>query len=104
MGRRLFATLVSGVLSGLLCLGLPACNQKPDTALCGRYYRHLLELQDRDGHPGVAAGLKTADAKPGIIEHCMQLDRETAECSVQSQSLSDSAACETPATTPDPEQ
>lgn len=76
----------------LACLA-GACSAKPDTALCGRYYRQILHLQ-QEGLSGVLAGLKTSQGKSAVIDHCMQMERADVECVLQAGSLSAAESCE----------
>lgn len=84
------AALAIGVLSATA-----ACNSKPDTALCGRYYRHTLTVQERDGQPGALAGLKTEGAKRAMLNHCTsELNRAQVDCVLNSTSTFEATACE----------
>ncbi|MCR9142394.1 MAG: hypothetical protein NXI24_09095 [bacterium] len=80
-------------LAGLLA-ATSACNSKPNTALCGRYYRHMLAVQERDGQPGALAGLKTEGAKRAVLNHCMELDRAQVECVLDAGDTHTATSCE----------
>ncbi len=81
------------LMSLVLLLAAGACSSKPDTALCGRYYRQILHLQ-AEGLSGVLAGLKTSQGKSAVIDHCLQLERAEVECVLQANSLSAAESCE----------
>lgn len=71
-----------------------ACSSKPDTALCGRYYRHMLTIQEHYGQPGALAGLKTQGAKHAVLDHCMQLNTTQVQCVLESEGTADATLCE----------
>ncbi|MEQ9363652.1 MAG: hypothetical protein RIF32_05385 [Leptospirales bacterium] len=91
--RAIRAVLTTALVTGLAALTV-GCNSKPNTALCGRYYRHTLTIQERDGQPGALAGLKTEGAKRAVLNHCLQLDRAQVECVLDAGSTTGATACE----------
>lgn len=84
----------ASILAGCIAAPFVACNSKPNPALCGRYYRHLLTLEERGGHPGTLAGLKTGEAKRAVLDHCMQLNKSHVECSLQADGVGSAIQCE----------
>jgi len=85
---------ISTFFAGLLFLGTVGCSGKPDIALCGQYYRHLLQLQ-QNSHHGILAAMKTSQGKDAIINYCLSLEKSRVECSLSTGDLSAANHCET---------
>ncbi|MBI3395027.1 MAG: hypothetical protein HY042_04260 [Spirochaetia bacterium] len=69
------------------------CNRKPDAALCGSYYTHLIQLH-QGGHKGVLAALKTTEGKRAVVTYCMTLTKSQVDCASKSPSVEGAASCE----------
>lgn len=80
--------------AGLLLLGAVACSGKPDIALCGQYYRHLLQLQ-QGSHRGILAAMKTSQGKEAILNYCLALEKSRVECVLNVGDLGGANHCET---------
>jgi len=70
-----------------------SCSSKPDAAECGKYYRHLVTLQQA-GHKGILAALKSSEGKNSVIRYCMSLRKKQVTCAEKADNLNDAAACE----------
>lgn len=73
---------------------MTGCDGKPDSALCGQYYRHLLDVQ-RQGPRALLLASQTSQGKTAIVNACMEMTAYQVECALQAGSLEQMAACET---------
>lgn len=90
----LFRMKIVSLIAGGLLLGTAACSGKPDLALCGQYYRHLLQLQ-QSSHAGILAAMKTSQGKDAIIDYCLALEKRRVECVLGTAELGSANQCET---------
>ncbi len=91
--KHRFINIATGGLVALGLLALAGCNRKPDLALCGNYYRHLLQLQQA-GHQGVLAAMKTTQGKDAVVDYCMSLQKKRVECVLESGDVGAAVTCE----------
>lgn len=95
--RHFFSTAsVSGklVVACLILTGAVGCGGKPDLALCGGYYRHVLQLHQGE-HRAVLAALKTSQGKDAVIDYCMALEKFRVQCVLDASDPGSAIQCET---------
>ncbi|MCB1173281.1 MAG: hypothetical protein KDK39_06945 [Leptospiraceae bacterium] len=82
------------IIPGTLALLAAQCDQKPGTAMCGRYYRNVVRLS-RTGSQAIANVVAAPAAKQTVMDYCLDQPRFQIECGIDAASLSALQACET---------